>query len=59
MRGREVCYYHGGKTRPSKGEKNGQHRHGFYTSEAIAARKALRALISDAVKQLEDIKAVS
>ena len=34
-----------GKT-PSSGKRNGNYRHGFYTSKAIAERRALRALIN-------------
>ncbi len=28
-----------------KGERNGNYRHGFYTAEAIAERRAVTALI--------------
>jgi predicted oxidoreductase (fatty acid repression mutant protein) len=28
-----------------KGKRNGNYRHGFYTAEAIAERRAVRALI--------------
>jgi hypothetical protein len=28
-----------------KGERNGNYRHGFYTAEAVAERRALRALV--------------
>jgi hypothetical protein len=30
-----------------KGERNGHYRHGFYTAEAIAERRALKALIRE------------
>jgi hypothetical protein len=30
-----------------KGERNGNYRHGYYTAEAIAERRALLALIRD------------
>jgi hypothetical protein len=57
MRGRKVCYYHGGKAGAPRGERNGMHSHGYYTAEAIADRKALRGLIKDAAALIEAITA--
>jgi hypothetical protein len=30
---------------PSEGERNGNYRHGFYTAEAMAERRDVRALL--------------
>jgi hypothetical protein len=41
------CRMHGGAhgSGAPKGNRNGNYRHGFYTAEAIAERRALRALV--------------
>src|SRR5271167_1931666 len=46
-KGKKRCRLHGGAEGSGApcGERNGSYRHGLYTREAIAERKALRALI--------------
>jgi hypothetical protein len=48
VKGKRRCRMHGGAkgSGAPKGERNGSYRHGFYTSKAIAERRALRALIN-------------
>ena len=45
--GKRRCGMHGGRParERQRGERNGNYRHGFYTAEAIAERRAIRALI--------------
>jgi hypothetical protein len=44
VKGRKRCRMHGGAhgSGAPSGERNGNYRHGFYTAEAIAERKAVR-----------------
>src|SRR5271166_5528447 len=46
-KGKKRCWLHGGAEGSGApcGERNGSYRHGLYTREAIAERRALRALI--------------
>jgi hypothetical protein len=46
-KGKKRCRLHGGAegSGAPPGERNGAYRHGLYTREAIAERKAMRALI--------------
>src|SRR5271169_3692865 len=46
-KGKKRCRLHGGAEGSGApcGERNGSYRHGLYTREAIAERKAMRALI--------------
>jgi hypothetical protein len=46
-KGKKRCRLHGGAegSGAPPGERNGAYRHGLYTQEAIAERKAMRALI--------------
>src|SRR5271169_1958154 len=46
-KGKKRCRLHGGAegSGAPRGERNGSYRHGLYTREAIAERRALRALI--------------
>ena len=46
-KGKKRCRLHGGAegSGAPRGERNGAYRHGLYTREAIAERKAMRALI--------------
>ena len=55
MRGREVCYYHGGKAAPPTAERNGAYRHGYYAMPAVEKRRELRALLKAAMENLEAI----
>jgi len=43
--GWNVCRFHGAGGGAPKAKRNGMYRHGEYTSEAIAERKALANLI--------------
>ena len=45
VKGRRRCRMHGGAhgSGAPSGERNGNYRHGFYTAEEIAERKATRA----------------
>jgi hypothetical protein len=45
VKGRKRCRMHGGAhgSGAPSGKRNGNYRHGFYTAEAIAERKAVRA----------------
>ena len=47
--GKKRCRMHGGAkgSGAPPGERNGSYRHGLFTREAIAERRALRALIRD------------
>jgi hypothetical protein len=40
-----VCRFHGARGGGPKGERNGAYRHGLHTAEAIAARRAVAALL--------------
>src|SRR3974390_3670660 len=45
VKGRKRCRMHGGAhgSGAPRGERNGNYRHGLYTADAIAERKAVRA----------------
>ncbi len=45
------CRLHGGKS--NAGKEHGQYKHGYYTREAIALRKALRDLLREAQEALD------
>ena len=46
------CYHEAGGGAP-KGKRNGQYRHGLYTQESIAERRALSALLRASRKSLD------
>ncbi len=48
-----VCRFHGAGGGAPKGKRNGQYRHGLYTQEAIAERRALSALRRVSRKSLD------
>jgi hypothetical protein len=54
-KGKKRCRLHGGAegSGAPPGERNGAYRHGLYTREAIAERKAMLALIRCMKKQLK------
>jgi hypothetical protein len=60
---KERCRLHGGAegSGAPRGERNGSYRHGLYTQEAIAERKAMRGLIrsfrEDACAALSELDA--
>jgi glucans biosynthesis protein len=47
VKGKRRCRMHGGAqgSGAPKGTRNGNYRHGFYTAEAVAERRVLKALI--------------
>ena len=45
--GWKVCRHHGAGGGAPSGERNGNYRHGRYTREAIALRKALTMLLKE------------
>ncbi len=55
VKGWTVCRYHGAGGGAPKGKRNGQYRHGLYTQEAIAERRALSALLRASQKSLDAI----
>ena len=55
MKGKNVCYIHGGKSSGApKGNMNAL-RHGCYTGKAIAERRYMRAFIKDAHRLIKEI----
>ncbi|KKN14877.1 hypothetical protein LCGC14_0991660 [marine sediment metagenome] len=58
VKGMEVCYYHGGKlgsTKARRARRQAALRHGFYTKENIAERKALVAFMRETKGMLKEI----
>ena len=55
VKGRKRCRMHGGAhgSGAPRGERNGNYRHGLYTAEAIAERKAVRAWLRSVRTQIE------
>ena len=59
MKGKMVCYLHGGKSRGApKGNKNAL-KHGNYTFEAIERRKYTRTLLKRSCELIRDIDGYS
>ena len=52
VRGWAVCRFHGARGGGPKGERNGMYRHGLYTAEAEAERKAVSELIRKSIATL-------
>ncbi|RWO24958.1 MAG: hypothetical protein E5Y16_07560 [Mesorhizobium sp.] len=48
VRGKNVCRMHGARGGAPSGSAHGLYKHGRYTCEALADRRVLSALISDA-----------
>jgi hypothetical protein len=56
MKGKRVCYIHGGKSPgPPKNNINAL-KHGFYTAEAIAERRYIKSLIKRADSIIKKLK---
>ena len=53
--GWNVCRVHGAGGGAPKGERNGMYRHGEYTAEAIAERKALAYLLRQVRRSLDEM----
>lgn len=53
--GWKVCRFHGAGGGAPKGERNGMYRHGEYTAEAIADRKALADLLLQVRRTLDEL----
>lgn len=47
------CILHGGRAGAPSGERNGSWRHGGESKEAVAQRRAVRALLREAKKMLK------
>jgi hypothetical protein len=45
VKGWEVCHFHGAGGGAPKGKANGAYRHGAFTAEAVAQRRAFADLI--------------
>jgi hypothetical protein len=58
VRGRARCRMHGGARGSGGpcGERNGNFRHGRFTAERIAERRAIRALMREATALLKSIR---
>ena len=55
VRGWSVCRFHGAREGAPKGKRNGMYRHGLYTKEAIAERRALSEVLKRAREVLDVI----
>ena len=55
VRGWQVCRFHGAGGGAPCGERNGNYRHGQYTTKAIAERREVAALIKAAKKFTDQI----
>ena len=53
VKGWTVCRFHGAGGGGPKGERNGMYKHGLFTNEAIAERRALSALLRASQKSLD------
>jgi hypothetical protein len=51
-----VCRFHGAGGGAPCGERNGRYRHGRYTKEAIAERRAVAAMLKEAKKLTDQIE---
>ena len=55
MKGKRVCYYHGGKsTGPPRGSQNAL-KQGLYTREAMEQRRQVREILTLCSKTIEQI----
>jgi len=56
MKGKRVCYLHGGKSpAPPKNNINAL-KHGFYTAEVFAERRYIKSLIKRADSMIKKLK---
>lgn len=55
VRGWSVCRFHGAHGGGPKGKANGAYRHGRYTREALAMRRALSVLLRESRATLATI----
>ena len=51
LSGKNRCQLHGGKSTGVKGERNGNYRHGRYTKEAIANRRAANGRVRGLIRE--------
>lgn len=56
VRGWHVCRFHGARGGAPKGPRNGAYRHGYYVSEAIERRQAIRALLRASTETLSHFR---
>lgn len=55
MRGKKRCRLHGGKSTGAPGNKNAW-KHGYYSGEAVEARRATTALIRESCQYLASVR---
>ncbi len=55
VKGWSVCRFHGAGGGAPKGKRNGNYKHGLYTKEAIAERRAMTGLMRQVRESLADI----
>jgi hypothetical protein len=55
MKGKEVCYIHGGKSTGAPKENNNAIKHGRYTAEAIERNYNLRMLLKHSKRLIKKI----
>ena len=51
LSGKNRCQLHGGKSTGVKGERNGNYRHGRYTKESIANRRAANVRVRGLIRE--------
>jgi hypothetical protein len=55
VKGWTVCRNHGAGGGAPRGERNGMYRHGLYTKEAIAERRALAKMLRQCREELNTL----
>ena len=55
LRGKNRCQLHGGKSTGAKGKRNGNYRHGRFTKEAIANRRAADARVRELARLAREV----
>ncbi len=55
VKGWSVCRFHGAGGGAPKGKRNGSYKHGLYTKEAIAERRAMTGHMRQVRESLADI----
>ena len=51
LKGKNRCQLHGGRSNGVKGERNGNYRHGRYTKETIANRRAANVRVRGLIRE--------
>ena len=55
MRGRKVCYMHGGKAGAPKGERNGNYKFGLHTNEVVGLKREISGVLRAARQHMKDL----